>query len=130
MVGFIGRALMYGLILGLAMFVAATYFLIDTGGGTPGATAREVSVHDLTQSADTFNGDDVTTTGVLSFSEEHGSYQITDNGNFAVIIRGYSDEQILASLVKKTVRVTGKFGFDSESGTYIEAAAVIEVLEE
>jgi len=120
---------MYGLILGLALFVAATYLLVETGGRSSTAAAREVAIVDLTTSADTFDGEDVTTMGDLSFSEEHGSYQVTEDG-IAIVIRGYSDEAILASLNGKTVRVTGRFGADAESGTYIEASSVIEVVEE
>jgi hypothetical protein len=121
---------MYGLIIGLAMFVAASYLLIDTGGSTSTASAREVSVHDLTQSVDSYVGEEVTTTGRLTFSEEHQAYQITDDGNFAIIIRDFSDEAILLSLQNKEVRVTGIFGSDAEDGTFIQASAVLEVLPE
>jgi hypothetical protein len=119
---------MYGLIIGLAVFVAATYFLIDTGGGAHSAAAREISVVDLARGAPNFDGEDVITTGTLSYSEEHGAYQITDKGNYAIILRGYSDEALLASLKNKTVQVTGTFSYDTKSGVYIETSSVIEAV--
>jgi hypothetical protein len=121
---------MYGLIAGLALFVLATYLIIDTGGYSSSAAAKDVSVHDLTQTASKYTGEEVTTTGILTYSEEHGAYQITDDGNYAIIIRGYSDNDILLSLKNKEVRVTGRFGYDPGNGVYIEASAVIEVIAE
>jgi hypothetical protein len=118
-----GRTLMYTTIAALAVFVASTYSIVEHGGGSIGAV-RRLSIHDLTAAAPAYDGSDVSTTGILDYAEEHGRYEIVDEGNFSVIIREYADEASLERLLGLHVTVTGEFGWDDEYGTFIDAASV------
>ncbi len=115
-----GRTLMYAAIAVLALLVLSATFVLKHGGESA-ASVQQVSVHDLTTSPGAFEGKPVTTVGMLGFSEEHSRYQIVGDGNFAVIIREHADGNSLAGLVGLLVRVSGVFGFDEESGVYIDA---------
>ena len=135
MVGALGRVLMYLLIVALAIFVFAagalpglkSYALIKDAGHRPIAAVQEITIHDLTSQVSVYKGQVVTTTGKVSYSEEHGLYQIADDGNYAVLIRGYSNRDQLEALKDKYVRVTGTFDFEQDLGVYIETNAVIPV---
>ena len=118
-----GRTLMYAAITALAVLVLSATFLLKHGGESV-ASVQHVSVHDLTTSPNHFDGDSVTTVGVLGFSEEHDRYELIGNGNFAVIIREYAGRDSLDGLVGREVRVRGVFGIDQESGVYIDATHV------
>lgn len=118
---------MYGFILALAAFVFAAYFLIKDDGGRPTEAVQELTIHDLTTRIAEFKGKVVTTTGRVTFSEEHGEYQVTDDGNFAVIIRGWDDRNQLAALKDKYARVTGTFDFEDGFGVFIQADTVVPV---
>ena len=116
-----GRTLIYVAITALAVFVlSATFFLRH--GGESIASVQHVSVHDLTAAPSRFEGEVVTTVGVLSFSEEHDHYELVGDANFAVSIREYTGENPLDGLLGREVRVRGVFGSDSESGVYIDAS--------
>ncbi len=118
-----GRTLMYAAIAALAVFVLSATFLLKHGGESI-ASVQQVSVHDLTNGPTRFADMSVTTVGVLSFSEEHGRYQLVDEGNFAVIIRRYAGEELLDVLVDRRVRVRGVFGIDQELGVHINASYI------
>ncbi|MCH7616465.1 MAG: hypothetical protein J4N36_07570 [Chloroflexi bacterium] len=118
-----GRTLMYAAITALAALVLSATFLLKHGGESV-ASVQQVSVHDLTSAPNHFDGDSVTTVGVLGFSEEHDRYELIGNGNFAVIIREYAGRDSLDGLVGREVRVRGVFGIDQESGVYIDATHV------
>ena len=113
-----GRLLMYAALAALAL-VLATYTLLEHGGGItlfdqPGRPRdRDVSIHDLTLDPSRYFGDEIITEGTLSYSTEHDRYQVVDDGNYAVIIRNYSNTTKLESLQGVRVRVQGTFGQDS-----------------
>lgn len=118
-----GRTVMYAAIAALAVFLLSDTFLLKHGGESV-AAVQHVSVHDLTTGPSVFDGESVATTGLLGFSEEHGRYQLVDEGNFAIIIRQYASEEVLDGLVGRRVRVSGVFGISPESGVYIDADSV------
>jgi hypothetical protein len=119
---------MYAMLAALAIFVLATYTLVEHGGGSIAAPDpngrvrgdRDVSIHDLTLDPSKYLGDEVVTEGTLSFSTEHGRHQIVDAGNYAVIIRSYQNTAKLESLEGVRVRVQGTFGQDSRFGVFID----------
>ena len=118
-----GRTLMYATITALAvLIISATFFLKH--GGESVASVQHVSVHDLTSGPSHFDGDSVTTVGVLGFSEEHDRYELVADGNFAIIIREYAGENPLDGLVGREVRVRGVFGSDQELGVHIDASYI------
>ena len=118
-----GRTLMYAAITALAVLVLSATFVLKHGGESI-ASVQHVSVHDLTSGPSHFDGDSVTTVGVLGISEEHHRYELVGDGSFAVIIREYAGEDPLAGLVDREVRVRGVFGIDQESGVYIDASYI------
>ena len=118
-----GRTLMYAAITALAVLVLSATFLLRHGGESV-ASVQHVSVHDLTSGPSRFDGEVVTTVGVLGFSEEHDRYQLVAEGNFAIIIREYAGENPLDGLVGREVRVRGVFGSDQELGVHIDASYV------
>jgi hypothetical protein len=127
-----GRFLMYALLAVLAIFVLATYTLLEHGGGSIAAPSpngnvrgdRDVSIHDLTLDPSEYLGEEVITEGVLSYSDEHERYQIIDEGNYAVIVRSYGNTAKLESLEGVKVRVQGTFGHDNRYGVYIDAESL------
>ena len=118
-----GRFFMYAAIGALALFVVATYSIVEHGGGKISAV-QQLSVHQLTSAAPAYQGGSVTTTGLLSYSEEHEWYELVDDANYAVVIRNYDDEESLAGLLGALVTVAGEFNFDDEIGTYIDATSI------
>jgi hypothetical protein len=127
-----GRIAMYVAIVVLAIFVATSYFVFEHGGGSIAAPSdnaaatpdAEVTVHDLTLNSMQYEGQRVITEGTLTFSDEHDHYQVADNGNYAVVIRNFSNEAKLERLEGERVRVEGVFGQEAGTGTYIDAAAI------
>ena len=118
-----GRTLMYAAITALAVLVLSATFLLKHGGESI-ASVQHVSVHDLTSDPSHFDGDSVTTVGVLGISEEHDRYELVGDGSFAVIIREYAGEDPLNGLIGREVRFRGVFGIDQESGVYIDASYI------
>ena len=118
-----GRTLMYAAITALAALVLSATFLLKHGGESV-ASVQHVSVHDLTTTPNRFEGEVVTTVGVLSFSEEHDRYQLVGEENLAVIIRRYTGQDPLDALVGREVRVRGVFGHDQELDAHIDASYV------
>jgi hypothetical protein len=116
-----GRFLVYLSITALALFVLAAVFLFQTGGGSSSA-ATSVSVHDLSVAPEAHAAERVVTTGVLRFLHEPDDHFAVTADGLAVIVRFY--EAALRPLDGRTVTVTGRFGYDKESGTYIEAESV------
>jgi hypothetical protein len=114
------RAITYAVIAGLALFVLATTFLIDKGGGsaTPVPPDQNISVHDLSLEPEAHRGNTVTTTGTLKFSPDIKQHQIVDEG-VAIVLVGY-EEEAFQSLEEKLVTVTGKFDFDLGTGIFID----------
>ena len=117
-----GRFLVYACILVLAVFVLAAAFLLQAGG-EPSAEAMQVSVHDLSVAPQAHADERVATTGVLRFLHEPDDHFVVTADGLGVIVRGY-DEAALRALDGQTVTVTGRFGFDAETGTYIDAESV------
>ena len=117
-----GRFLIYLCILVLAVFVLAAAFLLQTGGGTSSA-AMPVSVHDLSVAPQAHVYERVVATGVLRLIHEPNDHFLVTEEGLGVIVRGY-DEAALRALDGRTVTVTGRFGFDGETGTYIDAESV------
>ena len=104
-----GRTLMYAAITALAVLVLSATFLLKHGGESV-ASVQHVSVHDLTTSPNHFDGDSVTTVGMLGFSEEHDRYQLVAEGHFAIILREYTREDPLDGRVGREARVRGLCG--------------------
>ena len=117
-----GRFLVYACILVLAVFVLAAAFLLQTGGKSSSG-AMAVSVHDLSVAPQAHAEERVTTTGVLRFLHEPDDHFIVTADGLGVIVRDY-DEGALRALDGRAVTVTGRFGFDAETGTYIDAENV------
>jgi hypothetical protein len=115
-----GRTLMYGTIVLLAVFVLLSTFILDHGGKSI-ASVQHVTIRDITTSPAQFEGVPVTTQGTLSFSEEHDHYQLVDPEGIAVLIREYDGDIPLQGILGQEVRVSGEFGSDAELGAYIDA---------
>jgi hypothetical protein len=121
------RAITYGVIALLGLFVLTTTFLIDKGGGSarPADTDARITVHDLSLEPEAHRGDTVTTEGDLLFSADIKQWQVVDEG-IAIVIVGYDDEAF-RGLEGRRVSVTGRFDFDLGTGIFIDAEQVSEV---
>ena len=118
----VGRFLMYATIAALAVFVLSSYVLLQHGGGSI-AAVQTVSIQDLTSGSRSFENKPVTTEGVLSYSNEHGEYQIVEN-EFAVIIKDQDTNNDPVEFDGERVRVSGTFRTSDELGAYIDAHAI------
>ncbi len=113
-----GRALMYATLGALLAFVLASYLLIENGGATM-RTVQELSLHDLTSSPQSYDGQTVITSGTLVHNDELGVYEVVDpDANFPLEIRKFG-EGLLSAMTGKSVRVSGKFG--NNGGIHIDA---------
>ncbi len=118
-----GRALMYTALVALITFVLSAYFLLEHGGGKI-AAVQEVSLHGLTLTPQSYEGEVVSTSGRLVHNDGLNVYEIgAPDENYPVVIR-MSDERVLVPLVGQDVIVTGLFGFENGLGVYIEADSV------
>jgi len=117
-----GRFLIYLCILLLAVFVLAAAFLLRTGGESSSA-AMPVSVHDLSVAPQAHAEERVVTIGVLRLSHEPNDHFLVTEEGLGVIVRSYN-AAALRALDGQRVTVTGRFGFDGETGTYIDAERV------
>jgi len=115
-----GRALLYTLLLALALFVLGATYVLDGGASSGAATA--VSVHDLSVSPEDYNGRQVSTEGTMRRLDEPEEHFVVVADGLAVVVRGYPARD-LRRLDEQAVAVTGRFGFD-EDGTFIEAVTV------
>ena len=120
-----GRFLIYLCILVLAVFVLAAAFLLQAGRKSSSG-AMPVPVHDLSVAPQAHAEERVATTGVLRLLHEPNDHFLVTADGLGVIVRGY-DEEALRALDGQTVTVTGRFGFDRETGTYIDAESVTAV---
>jgi len=119
-----GRTLIYLSILVLAVFVLAAAFLLQTGGESLSSPAAvPVSVHDLSVAPQAHAAERIVTTGVLRLIHEPDDHFLVTADGLGVIVRGY-DETALRALDGQAVTVTGRFGFDEKTGTYIDAESV------
>jgi len=118
-----GRLLLYACILVLAVVVLAATFLLRTGGESSPSAAMPVSVHDLSVAPEAHAAERIVTTGVLRFLHKPNDHFVVTAEGLGVIVRGY-DEAALRALAGETVTVTGRFGYDGETGTYIDAESV------
>lgn len=117
-----GRAIVYGIILVLGIFLLSTVFVFRRGGD-PSEAVMSVSVHDLSVAPQVHAEERVTTSGVLRLFQEPAEHFLVTADGLGIIVRGY-DERALLELVGRAVTVTGRFGFDEADGTYIEADSV------
>ena len=117
-----GRFLIYLCILVLAVFVLSAAFLLQAGGKSSSA-AMPVSVHDLSVAPEAHAAERIVTTGVLRFLHKPNDHFVVTADGLAVIVRGH-DAAALRALDGQRVTVTGRFGFDGETGTYIDAERV------
>ena len=114
---------MYAALVALITFVLSTYFLVEHGGDKI-AAVQEVSLHSLTLTPHSYEGEVVSTSGKLVHNDNLNVYEIgAPDENYPVVIRKF-DERVLASLVGQDVTVTGLFGFQTGVGVYIEADSV------
>jgi hypothetical protein len=119
-----GRFLIYLCILVLALFVLAAALLLQTGGESLSSpSAAPVSVHDLSVAPEAHAGERIVTTGVLRLVHEPNDHFLVTADGLGVVIRGY-DEAALRPLDGQEVTVTGRFGYDADTGTYIDAESV------
>jgi hypothetical protein len=122
-----GRFLMYATIALLAVFVLASYTMLEHGGEGLGQV-QTLTVERLTNpaSANAYNGSQVRVEGTLVFNNDAREYELTgDRANYPVGIRGF-DDGLLKGFVDKTVVVSGKFVYHNAEGTYIEGASIHE----
>jgi hypothetical protein len=114
---------MYTALVALITFVLSAYFLLEHGGGKI-AAVQEVSLHGLTLTPQSYEGEVVSTSGRLVHNDGLNVYEIgAPDENYPVVIR-MSDERVLVPLVGQDVIVTGLFGFENGLGVYIEADSV------
>jgi len=120
----IARTITYLVLALLGLFVLATTFVLDHGGGaaTPPAASGLVTVHDLSLLPETYRGKTIITLGTLGYSPDTAQHQVVDEG-LAVVILGY-DALALRSLEGQRVSVTGRFDFDEGIGIFIDADIV------
>jgi len=120
----IARVITYLVIASLGLFVLATTFVLDHGGGaaTPAGVFGHVTVHDLSLVPETYRGKTVVTEGTLGYSPDTTQHQVVDE-DLAVVILGY-DALALRSLEGQRVSVTGRFDFDPGTGIFIDADVV------
>ena len=119
-----GRTLLYACILVLAVFVLAAAFLLQTGGESLSSPAAvKVSVHDLSVAPQAHAAERIVTTGILRLVHEPNDHFLVTADGLGVIVRGH-DAAILRALDGKAVTVTGRFGYDPDTGTYIDAESV------
>ena len=119
-----GRLLIYLSILLLAVFVLAAAFLLQTGGESLSSPATTpVSVHDLSVAPQAHAAERIVTTGVLRLIHEPDDHFLVTADGLGVVIRGY-DETALRALDGQAVTVTGRFAYDADTGTYIDAESV------
>ena len=116
-----GRLLIYLSILLLAVFVLAAAFLLQTGGESL-SVAAPVSVHDLSVAPQAHAAERIVTTGVLRLIHEPDDHFLVTADGLGVIVR--FDEAALRALDGQAVTVTGRFGYDADTGTYIDAESV------
>jgi hypothetical protein len=122
-----GRFLMYATIAVLAVFVLASYTLLEHGGEGLGQV-QTLTVDKLTSaaSANAYNGAHVTVQGTLVYNMDTRAYELTgERANYPVGIRGL-DDGLLKGFIDKTVVVSGKFVYHNAKGTYIEGASIHE----
>jgi hypothetical protein len=117
----VGRFITYSVIALLVGFVLVTTFALQHGGSSV-AAVRSVTIHDLVAAPALHEGETVKTVGDLSFSPEHGLYQIVDEEGLAIVIRDHQGD--ISSLVGRSVEVSGRFDFDRDTGLYIEAVRI------
>jgi hypothetical protein len=118
-----GRVSMYAALVVLAVFVLTATFAMDHGGKSI-ALVQEATIHDISSIPPRFEGEHVTTTGTLSYSDEHDLYQIVGEANTAVVIREYHGHRDLSAFVGRDVRVNGVVGSEERTGVYIDADTV------
>lgn len=118
-----GRAIMYGTLVALALFVLSATFLLQHGGGATPAVAH-VGLRELRSSPKLFQGNIVTTEGVLKLDGETAAYQVSDDNSLFIVIRAYAGSEDLTALLGWRVKVTGRFGLDDEHGVFIDADVI------
>ncbi|HUF52246.1 MAG TPA: hypothetical protein VMR52_00545 [Dehalococcoidia bacterium] len=118
-----GRAFMYASLVVLAVFVLTATFALEHGGKSI-ASVQDVSIHDISSIPPRFIDAHVTTTGTLSYSDEHELYQVTGEANTALVIRKYHGHRDLGTVVGREVRVNGVVGSEDFTGVYIDADSV------
>ena len=118
-----GRFVIYLCILVLAVFVLAAAFLLQIGGESSSSAAMPVSVHDLSVAPQSHAAERVVTMGVLRLLHEPADHFLVTAEGLGVIVRGH-DEAALLALDGQAVTVTGRFGYDAKTGTYIDAESV------
>lgn len=119
-----GRFLMYTALGALAVFVLSATFVLEIGGRRTEANA-ETSIHDILLQPDAYQGKVVTTEGVLREGDSDDEFLVTDSESLGIIVRYESAP--LRVLEGQAVTVTGIFGFDDETGVFIEAGTVRSV---
>lgn len=120
-----GRPALYVVIVALAVFVLGAAFVLQTGGGSS-QTAVSVSVHDLSTAPAAYDGERVSTSGVLRLAREPEEQFLVTAGGLGILVLDYN-EDALRPLDGRDVTVTGRFGYNEHEGVYIEADSVTEI---
>jgi len=122
-----GRFVMYAVLVTLAAFVLSTYVLLEHGGESI-AAVEAASIHDLSTQPERFANHEVSVQGRMRHNAELDQFEVLDESpggaNFALVVRSYHTEDRLPALDGKSVRITGKVGFNSEVGIYIDADTI------
>lgn len=121
---------MYAVLVVLALFVLASYVLLEHGGGSIAAprdgSLVQLSLHDLTLEAPAYDGEEIRTSGTLGFNDEQGRYELFEapgGANYTVPIQNY-DTNVLQRFDGRIVTVRGIFIYDPDTGFYIEPISV------
>lgn len=104
------------------VFALMLVAVVSCGGDGPAPT--ELRLAELVRFADRYNGEAVTTTGVVHMYDEPEHYWIQDEAINRVRIQPQS---AISELVGERVRVVGRFEHDPGTGRLIEAEAVTVV---
>ena len=118
-----GRILMYRRSRCWRCSSLSSFVVLEHGGEGLGVV-KTIQLRELTSAANAYDGSNVTVTGTLVYSNDLKKFELTeDNSKYPVPIEGLTDEQ-LTPLVNEQVVVAGKFVYEKDNGTHIEAESI------
>ena len=120
-----GRFLMYTTIALLAVCVLSSFLILKHGSEGLGQV-QGLTVDKLTSpaSANAYNGATVSVTGTLVYNNDLKTFELTGKGsNYPLPIQGLADD-VLAPLNNQDVTVSGKFVYEQDKGTHLEAKTI------
>lgn len=118
-----GRFLMYGTIVLLAVFVLSSFTLLKHGSEGLGLV-KTLSANNLATDPRLYDGATVTVNGTLIYNDQLRRYELTDEtATTPTPIKGLRDD-VLSPMVGEKVRVNGKFSSESSGSRYIDADSI------